>query len=228
MTQLELAKQDIISPQMERVTQREETEAETIRQRIALGTIVIPANTNHQNLVPCGIGQGLSTKVNANIGTSSDFGNIDTELESFAKGYFQKSGFASQIDMRIGDAREIIPQIEGPIDLAFIDADKQIRRIREKVPDEILAHPPDLQVFTERLHETDNGEPIHGEHPFAALGLHVLAAYALEADVGDAFFQGLHQAGAQQIAGHLTGDDPDPDWRVGRSHPSGLSRAWRP
>jgi len=81
MTQLELAKQGIISPQMEQVAQHEGIESETIRQGVALGTIVIPANTNHQNLVPCGIGQGLSTKVNANIGTSSDFGDIDTELE---------------------------------------------------------------------------------------------------------------------------------------------------
>ena len=42
---------------------------------------MIPANTKHVNLVPCGIGQGLKTKVNANIGASSDFGSIDTELE---------------------------------------------------------------------------------------------------------------------------------------------------
>jgi phosphomethylpyrimidine synthase len=81
MTQLELAGEGIISPQMVRVAQREKIEAEFIRQGVAGGTIVIPANIKHSNLVPCGIGQGLKTKVNANIGTSSDFGNIDTELE---------------------------------------------------------------------------------------------------------------------------------------------------
>jgi len=81
MTQLELAQAGIISPQMESVAQREGVEAEFVRQGVAGGTIVIPANIKHKNLVPCGIGQGLSTKVNANIGTSSDFGNIDTELE---------------------------------------------------------------------------------------------------------------------------------------------------
>ncbi len=81
MTQLELATKGIISPQMTLVAQQEGVEAEVIRQGIAKGTIVIPANTNHTNLVPGGIGQGLRTKVNANIGTSSDFGNIDTELE---------------------------------------------------------------------------------------------------------------------------------------------------
>ncbi|MCD6300386.1 MAG: phosphomethylpyrimidine synthase ThiC [Dehalococcoidales bacterium] len=81
MTQLELAKQAIISPQMEAVAQDEGVEAESIRQGVAEGTIVIPANANHTNLVPCGIGQGLKTKVNANIGTSADFCNPDVEME---------------------------------------------------------------------------------------------------------------------------------------------------
>jgi len=63
------------------VAEQEGVEAEVIRQGVANGTLVIPANTNHTNLVPCGIGQGLRTKINANIGTSSDFGNIETELE---------------------------------------------------------------------------------------------------------------------------------------------------
>jgi phosphomethylpyrimidine synthase len=81
MTQLELARQGIISSPMKLVAEQEGVDAEFIRQGVAKGTIVIPANVNHTNLVPCGIGQGLRTKVNANIGTSSDFGNVDTELE---------------------------------------------------------------------------------------------------------------------------------------------------
>jgi phosphomethylpyrimidine synthase len=81
MTQLELAREGINSPQMSLVAKNEGIEAEFVRRGVAEGTIVIPANINHKNLVPCGIGQGLKTKVNANIGTSSDFGNMDTELE---------------------------------------------------------------------------------------------------------------------------------------------------
>ena len=81
MTQLESARKAIISPQMKVVAQTEGVEVEFIQQGVAKGAIVIPANINHSELVPCGIGEGLSTKVNANIGTSSDFGNIDTELE---------------------------------------------------------------------------------------------------------------------------------------------------
>ena len=81
MTQLEMAKAGTISWQMIAVAQSEGVSAEFIREGIANGTIVIPANTGHTNLIPCGIGQGLSTKVNANIGTSSDFGDINTEME---------------------------------------------------------------------------------------------------------------------------------------------------
>ena len=81
MTQLELAKNGIISPQMKTAAEYEGLDAEFIRQGVADGTMVIPANVNHANLIPRGIGKGLKTKVNANIGTSSDFGSIDTELE---------------------------------------------------------------------------------------------------------------------------------------------------
>ena len=81
MTQLELAGVGEISPQMESVARKERVEAESVRRGIDEGTIVIPANVNHRNLAPAGIGQGLTTKVNANIGTSPDFGDADTEME---------------------------------------------------------------------------------------------------------------------------------------------------
>jgi len=81
MTQLESARKGIITPQMKTVAETEGLEAEFIREGVAQGTIVVPANINHTKLVPCGIGRGLSTKVNANIGTSSDFGDMNTELE---------------------------------------------------------------------------------------------------------------------------------------------------
>jgi len=81
MTQLELARQGQISPAIVRVAEREGLDPETIRQQVAEGTIVIPANPSHRNLDPAGIGRGLRTKVNANIGTSSDFADLDREME---------------------------------------------------------------------------------------------------------------------------------------------------
>ncbi len=81
MTQLELARKGIVSPQMQSVAASEGLEPEFVRQGLADGTIVIPVNPLHKTLLPCGIGKGLKTKVNANIGTSSDYGTIATELE---------------------------------------------------------------------------------------------------------------------------------------------------
>ncbi len=81
MTQLEFAKQGSISPQMKLVAEQERLDVERLRQLVEKGVVVIPANINHRNLVPSGIGQGLRTKVNANIGTSSDFGTPESELE---------------------------------------------------------------------------------------------------------------------------------------------------
>jgi len=81
MTQLELARKGSISPQMKRVAEKEGLDPEFIRQGIGRGEIVVPANARHSNLDPCGIGKGLCTKVNANIGTSSDWGTVETELE---------------------------------------------------------------------------------------------------------------------------------------------------
>ena len=50
---------------------------------------------------------------------------IDDELESIAQKYFLKSGMASRITQHIGDARQIIPSLNQPFDLVFIDADKR-------------------------------------------------------------------------------------------------------
>jgi len=80
VTQLEQARQSTISREMRIVADRESLDAEFVCAGVADGTIVIPANVNHRHLEPCGIGKGLRTKVNANIGTSSDYGNIETEM----------------------------------------------------------------------------------------------------------------------------------------------------
>ncbi len=80
MTQIGLAKRGIVSPQVKHVAEREKVEVDFILQGLIDGTIIIPANPNHTNLMPCGIGKGLRTKVNTNIGTSSDFFDLSREL----------------------------------------------------------------------------------------------------------------------------------------------------
>jgi len=81
MTQLELARKGTVSPQIKHVAEKEGVGTDFIIQGLAEGEITIPANINHTNLTPCGIGKGLRTKVNANIGTSSDFCDLNTELK---------------------------------------------------------------------------------------------------------------------------------------------------
>lgn len=50
--------------------------------------------------------------------------DINDELETMVRGFFEESGLANQIDYRLGNAREIIPTLVGPFDFVFIDADK--------------------------------------------------------------------------------------------------------
>lgn len=50
--------------------------------------------------------------------------DINDELETMVRGFFEESGLASQIDYRLGNARELLLDIPGPFDLVFIDADK--------------------------------------------------------------------------------------------------------
>ncbi|MEK7847897.1 MAG: phosphomethylpyrimidine synthase ThiC, partial [Chloroflexota bacterium] len=81
MTQKEAAERGDLTPQMVRAAQREGVEPELILKGLAEGTIVLPANPRHRGLDPWAVGKGLRTKVNANLGTSSESGSMETELE---------------------------------------------------------------------------------------------------------------------------------------------------
>lgn len=50
--------------------------------------------------------------------------DINDELEKMVRGFFEESGLSDQIDYRLGNALDLIPEIPGPFDLVFIDADK--------------------------------------------------------------------------------------------------------
>jgi len=82
-TQLQSAKDGVITEQMKFVAEAEEVDAEFIRDEIGAGRLVIPANKLHleTGLKPIGIGRALRTKVNANIGTSSVRSSIEAEIE---------------------------------------------------------------------------------------------------------------------------------------------------
>jgi len=79
-TQLESAKEGVITQQVMKVAENEGFDAEDIRKKVALGEIVIPCNPGRSNQRVVGIGSGLRTKVNASIGTSSDIYDMDMEI----------------------------------------------------------------------------------------------------------------------------------------------------
>jgi phosphomethylpyrimidine synthase len=83
MTQIELARQGVITPEMEFVARRENLEPELIRSEVARGRMVIPANKAHlqKRLEPMCIGIASRTKINANIGNSAVTSDIAGELE---------------------------------------------------------------------------------------------------------------------------------------------------
>lgn len=82
-TQLEHAHAGTITPAMQAVARDEAVNAALIREELAAGRLVIPANQRHleTNLRPAGIGRALRTKVNANIGTSSVRCSVASEIE---------------------------------------------------------------------------------------------------------------------------------------------------
>ncbi len=81
MTQLEKARNNTITKEMEFVANYEDINVNDLRKKIANGKVVIPASKLHKNLEPIGIGEGLKIKVNANIGSSPDKADIKYELE---------------------------------------------------------------------------------------------------------------------------------------------------
>jgi len=80
VTQLEWARQGLVTKEMEQAAEREGISAEVLRARIASGEVVLPANKRHSHLTPMAVGKGLSTKVNANIGTSEAYPHAAPEL----------------------------------------------------------------------------------------------------------------------------------------------------
>jgi phosphomethylpyrimidine synthase len=81
MTQFAEALKGKITPEMKKVASSEGLKPKDILQGVSSGHIVIPCNKNHKSLKPLGIGTGLRTKINANIGTSKDHLDVDEELE---------------------------------------------------------------------------------------------------------------------------------------------------
>lgn len=80
-TQMNAAKQGIITPEMRIVAEKEHMDVQRLLEKIARGTVVIPANKKHKSLSPEGVGEGLRTKINVNLGISKDCNSQENEME---------------------------------------------------------------------------------------------------------------------------------------------------
>lgn len=80
-TQMEAAKQGIVTPEIAAVAKKEGMAEERLVQLVASGTVAIPANIHHTSLSPEGIGSGLRTKINVNLGISGDCKDYSVEMQ---------------------------------------------------------------------------------------------------------------------------------------------------
>ena len=80
-TQMHLARRGDVTPEMERVAEREHLPAELIRAEVARGRMIIPANVHHAALDPMAIGLKARVKINANIGNSPTTSSLDEEVD---------------------------------------------------------------------------------------------------------------------------------------------------
>ncbi|MCX5680216.1 MAG: phosphomethylpyrimidine synthase ThiC [Candidatus Omnitrophica bacterium] len=100
MTQLENARSGRITPEARRIARDENISPENIRKRIAQGSIVLPKNRMRRLLKPCGVGKGLRTKVNANIGTSKNSSDIAYEIKKMRAAI--EAGADAMMDLSTG------------------------------------------------------------------------------------------------------------------------------
>ena len=139
-TQMDAARKGIITKEMEIVSKKENIDIEILKKRIAKGEIVIPANKNHKSLDPEGVGRGLRTKINVNLGISKDCPNVDVELEKVqiaidmkAEGIMDLSSFGKTEEFRkklINMSTAMVGTV--PIYDAVGFYDKELKDITEK------------------------------------------------------------------------------------------------
>lgn len=147
LTQLQEARKGIITPEMVQAAELEGITGEELRQKIAIGEAVLPCNINHQGLRPMAVGKGLSTKVNANIGTSDAYPELAPELSKLEIAV--AAGVHSIMDLSTGgDIDEIRRRIiqdslvmvgTVPLYQVMVDTHKAGRGLVEMTDDEIFA-----------------------------------------------------------------------------------------
>jgi phosphomethylpyrimidine synthase len=147
MTQLEYAKRGTLTPAMRAVARSEGVDPKRLLKEVAEGRAVIPSNRLRKKSRICGIGKGLRTKVNANIGTSADLSNLKAELNKLKAAV--EYGADTVMDLSTGgDLKKIrramlgaspVPLGTVPIYEVAVMAEREKRRIPSITAEEMFA-----------------------------------------------------------------------------------------
>ena len=132
---MQYARAGVVTEEMTFVAQRERVEPELVRSEVARGRLVIPANVNHTNLEPMGIGIALGCKVNANIGNSAVTSDVSGELGKL--GVALKYGADTVMDLSTGgdiDGIRAAIIAESPVPIGTVPV-YQVLTERKKVTD---------------------------------------------------------------------------------------------
>lgn len=135
-TQMSHARNGIVTPQMEQVLLAERISRADLLERVAAGRIVIPANHNHPQLTAKGVGQGLSTKINVNLGVSEDCCNVELELDKVRRAIELKTDAIMDLST-FGDTRAFRRRtIEiSPVMIGTVPVYDAVARYGKNVPD---------------------------------------------------------------------------------------------
>lgn len=148
VTQMHFARQGVITEEMEFVAIREGVSAEFVRDEIARGLAIIPANINHAELEPMIIGRNFLVKVNANIGNSAITSNIREEVEKMV--WSVRWGADTVMDLSTGkhihDTREWILR-NSPVPIGTVPIYQALEKVGGK-PEELT-----FEIFKQTLIE---------------------------------------------------------------------------
>ncbi len=141
-SQMHYGRQGLITEEMQYVAEREGLEADLIRDEIARGRMIIPANVSHTNLVPMCIGIASKCKVNANIGNSAVTSDIEGELDKLHTAVHH--GADTVMDLSTGGdiddiRRAIISASPVPIGtVPLYQALEEVNAVEDLTPDGLL------------------------------------------------------------------------------------------
>ena len=136
VSQMHYARKGIITPEMEYIAIREQCSAEFVRDEVARGRAIIPANINHPELEPMIIGRNFLVKINANIGNSAISSSIAEEVEKMT--WAIRWGADNVMDLSTGknihETREWIIR-NSPVPIGTVPIYQALEKVNGKAED---------------------------------------------------------------------------------------------